>query len=121
MHLEALKASLQKQCPPMVCSKDKPDCYEIMGNKPVPYGSRKKIVPGIYFASAVARRDMVSFYLFPLYYRLKEFTEMAPTTMKCLKGKTCFNFKKEEQVVERELDALLGRGAQIWKEIGYMK
>ena len=118
---DTLKASLQKQCPPMVCSKDEPDCYEIMGNKAMPYGSKKKIVPGMYFSSAVARKDMVSFYLFPVYYRSKEFAGMAPTAMKCLKGKTCFNFKKEEQVIEKELDGLLNRGAQIWKTLGYMK
>ena len=116
-----LKAGLKKQVPPMVCYEDKPGVYGIMGNKPVVYGSTKKIVPGMYFSSAVARKDMVSFYLFPLYYRSKEFTKLAPTMMKCLKGKTCFNFKKGEQVVGKELDALLRKGTKIWKELGYMK
>jgi len=105
----------------MVVSKDKADCFETMGNKPVPYGSKKKIVPGIYFSSAVIRKDMVSFYLFPIYFRGKEFNDIAPTAMKCLKGKTCFNFRREEQVIEREMDALLKKGAQIWKKLGYMK
>jgi hypothetical protein len=116
-----LKSALKKQSPPMVCTKDKADCYELIGNKPVPYGSRKKIVPGIYFASTVARKDMVSFYLFPLYYHEKEFAKLAPTAMKCLKGKTCFNFKKEEQVIDKEIDALLEKGAAMWKKSGYMK
>jgi len=105
----------------MVVSKDKSNCYEIIGNKPVPYGSKKKIVPGIYFSSTVARKDMVSFYLFPIYYNQKEFVDIAPTAMKCLKGKTCFNFKKEEHIIDKELDALLDKGAQIWKKLGYMK
>ncbi|MGB2870082.1 MAG: hypothetical protein WBD36_16660 [Bacteroidota bacterium] len=119
--LEKLKIGLRKQVPPMVCYEDKPGVCGIMGNKAVPYGSTKKIVPGMYFSSVVARKDMVSFYLFPLYYRSKEFSNLAPTMMKCLKGKTCFNFRKEEQVVAKELDALLRRGAKIWKELGYMK
>lgn len=105
----------------MVCSKDTADTYEIIGNKSVPYGSKKTMVPGMYFSSAVARKEMVSFYLFPIYSQPKEFTKIAPTVMKYLKGKTCFNFKKEEQVVEKELDELLKRGAQIWKNLGYMK
>ena len=116
-----LKSALMKQCPPMVVSKDSANTFEIMGNKHVPYGSKKKIVPGMYFSSAVARKDMVSFYLFPVYYHAKEFYELAPTAMKCLKGKTCFNFTKEEQVVDREIDDLLNRGARIWKKLGYMK
>ena len=116
-----LKSSLKKQCPPMVVSKNTVNNYEIMGNKPVPYGSTKKIIPGMYFSSTVARKDMVSFYLFPVYDKQKEFVDIAPTAMKCLKGKTCFNFKKEEQVIDKELDALLDKGARIWKKLGYMK
>lgn len=116
-----LKSALGRQCPPMVVSKDTENNFELMGNKPVPYGSKKKIVPGMYFSSAVARKDMVSFYFFPIYYNQREFKDVAPTAMKCLKGKTCFNFKKEDQVVEKELDALLNKGAQVWKKLGYMK
>ena len=92
-----------------------------MGNKPVPYGSTKKIVPGMYFSSAVARKDMVSFYYFPLYYHEKDFKDTIPTMIKCLKGKTCFNFKKPEQVNTKELNALLKKGVQAWKKNGYMK
>lgn len=116
-----LKAALKKQVPPMVCFEDKPGAYGIMGNKAVPYGSTKKIVPGMYFSSVVARKDMVSFYLFPVYYHAKEFTDLAPTMIKCLKGKTCFNFRKEEQIVGKELDKLLKKGVKIWKKMGYMK
>ena len=116
-----LKSSLEKQCPPMVCVKDKADSYEIIGNKPVPYGSTKKIVPGMYFASVVARKDMVSFYFMPIYYDKKNYETIAPTLLKSLKGKACFNFKKEEQVNVRELADLLDRGARVWKKREYMK
>jgi len=116
-----LKAVLKSQCPPMVVSKNTADTFEIMGNKPVPYGSAKKIVPGMYFSSVVARKDMVSFYFFPLYTHTEAFSHIAPTIMKCLKGKTCFNFKKEEHLVDREIETLLKKGAQIWRNLGYLK
>lgn len=116
-----LRAALKKHSPPMVCSKDTADTYELIGNKPVPYGSTKKMVPGMYFSSVVARKEMVSFYLFPLYYHEREFRDLAPTVMRCLKGKSCFNFKKEEEVVEKELYALLKKGVQSWKKQGYLK
>ena len=118
---DSIKSVLQKQCPPMVASKDKEGVYELMGNKPVPYGSKKTIVPGMYFSSVVARKDMVSFYFFPIYYHEKNFIDLIPTMAKCLKGKTCFNIKKPEQVNTKELSALLKKGVVAWKKHGYMK
>ena len=105
----------------MVASKDKEGVYEIMGNKPVPYGNKKTIVPGMYFCSVVARKDMVSFYFFPIYYHIPDFIGLIPTMAKCLKGKTCFNFKKPEQVNTKELTALMKKGVVAWKKAGYMQ
>ena len=116
-----IKSVLQKQSPPMSVSKDKEHVFELMGNKAVPYGSKKVIVPGMYFSSVVARKDMVSFYFFPIYYHTEEFKTLIPTMIKCLKGKTCFNFKKPEQVNQKELEALLKKGVQAWKTQGYMQ
>ena len=117
---DTLKAVLEKNSPPMVVSKDKEGVFELMGNKPVPYGSKKTMVPGMYFSSAVARKDIVSFYFFPLYYHEKDFAKVIPSMIKCLKGKTCFNFKKPEEINAKELDALLKKGVQAWKKNGYM-
>ena len=118
---DSVKSCLIKQVPPMVVSKDKEGVYELMGNKPVPYGSTKKIVPGMYFSSVVARKDMISFYFFPIYYHQQDFIDLIPVMSKCLKGKTCFNIKKTEQVNKKELTALLKKGVVTWKKLGYMK
>jgi len=118
---DKLKSALEQQCPPMVCSKDKAGVYEIIGNKPVPYGSTKKVVPGMYFASAVARKDMVSFYFMPIYYHRELFAPVAPSLLKSLKGKACFNFRKVEQVDEKELKALLDRGVKAWRKMKYVE
>lgn len=116
-----LRESLHECCPPMVITKESEKGMEIIGNKPVPYGYKKIIVPGMYFSSFVARKDMVSFYIFPLYGGEEYFKNIAPLAMKCLKGKTCFNFKKPEQVIKSEIDALLKKGVEVWKQQGYMK
>lgn len=118
---EKIRSALQKQSPPMAVAKDNENVFELMGNKPVPYGSKKQIVPGMYFSSVVARKDMVSFYFFPIYFHTDDFINLIPTMSKCLKGKTCFNIKKPEQVNEKELNALLKKGVQAWKKMGYMK
>lgn len=116
-----LRRALKKQSPPMVCSKDNTTSIELIGNTPVPYGSTKKIVPGMYFASVVARKDMVSFYFMPVYYHLEEYAESAPTLIKNLKGKACFNFKRADQIDRKELESLLRKGVRAWKSLGYVK
>ena len=105
----------------MVLRASRSDMIEIIGNKPVPYGYRKDIIPGMYFASAVARKERVSFYFFPIYSKPEKYRSIAPELLKSLKGKTCFNFKKVEDVNRKELKTLLMTGVKAWKEMGYMK
>ncbi|MBK7440812.1 MAG: hypothetical protein IPL12_04110 [Bacteroidetes bacterium] len=116
-----LVEAMTSLCPPLVITKNKKDVFEIIGNTPVPYGSTKKIIPGMYFASAVIRKDMVSFYVFPIYGHPELFIDVAPIAMKCLKGKTCFNFKKTEQVNKKEILAMLKKALAVWKKAGYVK
>lgn len=119
---ETLNDALAKCSPPMVSEVDKKkQTILLIGNKPVPYGYDKKIIPGMYFASVAQRSDSVAFYFFPIYYHTAEFKKVAPSLIKCLKGKTCFHFKKEEQVNRGELDALLKLGVKAWETEGYMK
>lgn len=116
-----LKKNLEKYTPPLVVSKDSLNTeFEIIGNKPVPYGHDKKIVPGMYFASIANRKDSVAFYFFPLYLEAG-LAEAAPTLTKYLKGKTCFHFKKEEHVNEKELAILMEKALVAWEKFGYMK
>ena len=115
-----LKKSMEKFSPPMVYKKGSAHTYELIGNKPVPYGYKKEIIPGMFFASAVVRKDSVAFYFFPCYMN-PVFKNTAPSLYKHLKGKTCFHFRKEEDVNEKELAELLRKGGGAWKKAGYMK
>ena len=115
-----LKKNLKKYSPPMVASgSSSSHGYQLIGNKPVPYGYDKKIIPGMFFAAIAYRKDSVTFHFFPSY--MADLKSTAPSLYKCLKGKTCFHFKKEEQVNEKELNALLKKGVAAWKKAGYMK
>ena len=118
---ERMKSLLKKQCPPMVISKDDKNNYELIGNKPVPYGSTKKIVPGMFFVSIVLNKTMVSLHFFPMYMRKDLFEPLVPNMIKLLKGKTCFNIKDVNEINEKELDALLSRGVDAWKKSGFMQ
>jgi len=115
-----LKKSLKKCSPPMAHKKGSAFAYELIGNKPVPYGYKKEMVPGMYFSSVAIRKSSVVFYFFPCYMN-SSFKSAAPSLFKYLKGKTCFHFTDPEQVNEKELNALLKKGVTAWKKAGYMK
>ena len=119
--LSLLKKVMEENCPPLVEKRSSNEGIELIGNVPTPYGSRKEIVPGMYFASALIRKDNVSFYFFPCYTAPKEFEKIAPTAMKYLDGKTCFHFKKEEQVVEKEIRSMFKKGIEFYKKQGWVK
>lgn len=115
-----IKKLLNECVPPMQISKNSAAGFELIGNKPVPYGSKKIIVPGMYFSSVVPRKDMVSYYFFPMYMEEDKFLRLLTESKKFLKGKTCFNFKKPEQVNEIEFRALLKKGVEAWHKLGYL-
>ena len=117
---DTLKAQLEKLTPPLVANVGAdPNYYELIGNTPVPYGSTKKIVAGMYFASIALRKNSVVFYFFPCYGNTA-LLENIPSLLKCLKGKTCFHFTRAEQINETELSALLQKGVAAWKKEGYV-
>ncbi len=111
----------EKVTPPMVLVSQSEKGMQLIGNKEVPYGSTKKMVPGMFFVSVISAKTMVSFHFFPIYYNEKTFEPLAPNSMKYLKGKTCFNYTKPEQVDEKEIEALLKKGVEVWQKQGYMK
>ena len=116
-----LKRNFEKFTPPLVIKIDELNrSFELIGNKPVPYGYDKKIVPGMFFASVVQRKESVTFHFFPLYMD-PTLNGLALSLYKCLKGKTCFHFKKEEQIDEKELTLLIEKGLLAWEKSGYME
>lgn len=118
---EKMRSVLQKQCPPMVISNDVENNFELIGNKPVPYGSTKKIVPGMFFVSIILNKTMLSFHFFPMYLNKELYEPLVPNMIKLLKGKTCFNIKDDKEINEKELNALLSKGIDVWKKMDYLQ
>jgi hypothetical protein len=114
-----LKKVMEEHCPPLVIKRSTGDSIEVIGNIPAPYGYKKEIVTGMYFASALVRKDNVSFYFFCNYIDPQAYNAIAPTVMKCLDGKSCFHFKKEGQAVEKNCVQCLKKGLpRIRKRVG---
>ena len=118
---EKIKSIMLQQSPPMVVSKDDENNFELIGNKPVPYGSTKKIVPGMFFVSVLLNKTMVSLHFFPMYLNNELYESLVPNMIKLLKGKTCFNIKDVKEINEKELNALLKKGVNVWREMGYLQ
>jgi len=120
--VNAVKKIMKQHAPPLIEKKSEVAIgYELIGNVATPYGYKKEMMPGMYFASIVIRKDSVVLYFFPTYLNVKEFVSIAPNTYKCLKGKTCFHFKKPEDVNEKELNAMIKKGIEYYKKQGWIK
>ncbi|TSA50424.1 MAG: hypothetical protein D4R43_02275 [Sphingobacteriales bacterium] len=120
--IASVKKIMKQYAPPLVQKKTEGAMgNEWIGNVEAAYGSKKELVPGMYFASTAMRKDSVVFYFFPTYMNEKEFLAVAPNTYKCLKGKTCFHFKKPEDVNEKELNAMMKKGIVYYKKQGWIK
>lgn len=120
--IDALKKIMQQHVPPLVQKKvAKETGFELIGNVETPYGYKKEMVPGMYFSSIALQKDSVAFYFFPTYMNEAEFKKIAPLTYKHLKGKTCFHFKKSDDVNEKEIDALMKKGITHYKKQGWIK
>ena len=118
---EQLKSVMQKNAKPMVIASASNTGILIIGNIPVPYGSKKVMIPGMHFSSASICKDSIAFHFFPTYMNEKEFKPLAPETYKTLKGKTCFHFKKETDVNEKEIQELFKKGIAFYKKMGWIK
>ncbi len=74
---------------------------------------------GMFFASAVIQKNFVGFYFFPIYTHVKEFNNIPPELKKCLKGKSCFNIKKFDNVLEKQISDILKKGYEVYKKAGW--
>lgn len=92
------------------------DKYELYGTKKVTQA--KKEIDGMYFSSAVIQKNFVGFYFFPIYTHPDEFGDTPETLKKCLKGKSCFHIKKNDDNLFQEIERILEKGFQFYKKEG---
>jgi hypothetical protein len=68
-----------------------------------------------YFCGTTIKQTMVSFYFFPFYTHPDKLTIPEPIR-KNLKGKTCFNFKKLDDLQQKTIAQLLQEGYELYKK-----
>ncbi|WP_296703368.1 hypothetical protein [Algoriphagus sp.] len=111
-----LKNSLIKHIPPLRINKDKEDVFEVSGTKETMQG--KQLVSGFYFASVVPKPKDARLYFFPIYTHPSFFESITPELRKCLKGKSCFHFKRLSQDLQSEIELMIEKGITLYSKEG---
>ena len=95
-----LKKILQPYARNLTVKTDTADSYYLDG----PYSEKWK--KELFFGSAQVKKNYVSFYLMPVYMYPELLKDISPELRKRMQGKSCFNFKKVEPELFKELAAL---------------
>jgi len=114
---EHLKNILKPFEPKLTVTADTPGAYSLDG----PYS--EKWQKQLFFGSAQIKKNYVSFYLMPVYMFPDLLKDISPELRKHMQGKSCFNFKKVEPELFKELVELTRKSVERFrtsKESGEM-
>ena len=106
---EQLKQILKPYAPKLTITADTPNSYSLDG----PYSEKWQRV--IFFGAAQIKKNYVSFYLMPVYMYPELLNDISPELKKHMQGKSCFNFKKVEPELFKELTELTRIGVEKFK------
>ena len=101
---EQLQNILKPYAPKLTVKMDNQNVFYLDG----PYSQKWK--KELYFASTHIKKNYVSFYLMPVYMYPDLLKDISPALKKRMQGKSCFNFKRVELELFKELAALTKRG-----------
>ena len=107
---EQLKSILKPYAEKMTLKVDTSDTYYIDG----PYSEKWK--KQLFFGSAQVKKNYVSFYLMPVYMYPELLQDISPELRKRMQGKSCFNFKKVETELFKELSDLTRKSVKKFQQ-----
>jgi hypothetical protein len=107
---EQLKNILKPYAETLDLKADTPETYYIDG----PYSEKWK--KQLFFGSAQIKKNYVSFYLMPVYMYPDLLKDVSPELKKHMQGKSCFNFKKVEPDLFKELAELTHKSAERFQK-----
>lgn len=110
---ENLKSILKPYAKKLTVKVDTADAYSLDG----PYS--KKWKKELFFGAAQIKKNYVSFYLMPVYMRPDLLKNISPELKKHMQGKSCFNFKKVEKKLFKELSQLTKQGFERFMKEEY--
>jgi hypothetical protein len=105
-----LRAILKPYESALTVTADSNDGYSLNG----PYSEKWKKV--VFFGATQIKKNYVSFYLMPVYMYPELAKQISPALKKHMQGKSCFNFKKVEPELFKELATLTKAGVEKFKK-----
>lgn len=93
---------------------DKQDNYSLNAG----FDSKRK--SNIYFGGVVINKNYVSYHLMPVYINPKLLNNISPELKKRMQGKSCFNFKKADNLPIKELSDLTKISFEFYKSNGML-
>jgi hypothetical protein len=110
MVFERLKSILVPYAKNLTVKTDTSDTYYLDG----PYSEKWK--KELFFGSVQIKKNYVSFYLMPVYMYPELLHDVSPELKKLMQGKSCFNFKRLEPDLFKELEDLTNKGVEKFKK-----
>ena len=107
---EQLKSILKPYAEKLTLKVDTSDTYYIDG----PFSEKWK--KQLFFGSAQVKKNYVSFYLMPVYMYPELLQGISPELRKRMQGKSCFNFKKMEPELFKELSDLTRKSVNKFQQ-----
>lgn len=107
---EQLKNILKPYAKNLTVKTDTADTYYLDG----PYSEKWK--KELFFGSAQIKKNYVSFYFMPVYMYPELVSGISPQLKKHMQGKSCFNFKKIEPDLFKELEELTRKGVEKFRQ-----
>jgi hypothetical protein len=95
-----------------------PGIYCLLSEKQIEAAGRK--FDEIYFASIMIQRGYVGFYFMPVYAIEGVKHNLKPELIKFLKGKSCFNIKKNDPVILIQVKEALELGYLCYEKSGWV-
>jgi hypothetical protein len=105
-----LKSILQPYAKSLAIITDTAEAYSLDG----PYSEKWK--RNLFFGSVQIKKNYVSFYLMPVYMHPELLKGVSPELKKHMQGKSCFNFKKVESELFKELGMLTRKSYKEFKK-----
>lgn len=74
----------------------------------------------VFFGAVQIKKNYVSYHFMPVYMNPMLTVSMSPELKKRMQGKSCFNFKEEDEKLFKELAEVTGKGYEFFKKEGWL-
>lgn len=74
----------------------------------------------LFFGAVQTRKNYVSYHLMPVYVNPQLLKDTSDVLRARMQGKSCFNFRRIDQALFAELEALTRRGFESYVQAGYV-